>query len=181
MATIRLFSDTDAAFQVQEALVGRDFLLKEAKERITSKTVFLSHSTKDDHLVPGVIAFFKTFNVGVYTDDFDKRLPNPPNTATAMILKSEIQSIPRLVVLATPNTHTSRWIPWELGLADGLRGIPPNAILPSTPEGQEPNWLKSEYFSLYPKILKIDEVWRVTDPRGTVSWPLRDWLHASVK
>lgn len=181
MATIRLFSDVDAAFQIRQAGGGRDFLLKESKEGTGAKTVFLSHSTKDDRLVPGAIAFFKTFGASVYSDDFDKRLPNPPNAATAVILKREIQAIPRLVVLATPNTHTSCWIPWELGLADGFRGIPPNAIFPSTPEGEEPPWLKSEYFALYPKILNLDGVWMVTDPRGVLSWPLRDWLHKPVK
>lgn len=181
MATIRLFSYSDAAIQVLQSFLGRDHLLKEAKESTARKVVFLSHSSKDDPLVAGVIAFFKTLNAGVYADDFDKRLPNPPNTTTAVILKNEIRTVPRLVVLATPNTYTSRWIPWELGLADGFRGIPPNAIFPITPEGEEPSWLTTEYFNLYPKIVNLDGAWRVTDPRGTSSWPLKDWLHTQIR
>lgn len=181
MAIIKLFSYSDAASQVRQSFLGQHQLLKEARSITDTKDIFLSHSSKDDHLVPGVIAFFKTFNAEVYADDFDKRLPDPPNTATAVILKEEIRRVPRLVVLATPNTYTSRWIPWELGLADGFRGIPPNAVLPITPEGNEPSWLRTEYFNLYPKIVNLDGAWRVTDPRGISSWPLRDWLHTQVR
>jgi antiphage defense system Thoeris ThsB-like protein len=180
METIRVFSSGDAIHYSQSGL-PKDQLLKAAKQKRTTNIVFLSHSSRDDNLIPGLIAFFKAYNADIYTDDFDSSLPNPPSTATAAKLKSEIQTLPRLVVLATKNTYTSRWIPWELGLADGFRGIPPNAILPSTLEGEEPPWLKTEYFNLYPKIVNIDGAWQVSDPRGNPPWDLKDWLHKQIK
>jgi hypothetical protein len=150
--------------------------MAEAKKDATSKDVFLSHSTTDDRLVPGVISFFMIHGASVYADDFDVRLPQPPSSATAQILKGEIGGCRRLVVLATPNSHTSRWIPWELGIGDGMKGIPPNAILAMTPEGDVPPWTKIEYFALYPRIVNEDGAWHVTDPRGGAGWPLKDWL-----
>lgn len=181
METIKLFSNTDAAIYERSSSLGRDQLLKEAKASTASTVVFLSHSTKDDPLVPGVVAFYRKFGAGVYADDYDKRLPNPPSTATASILKSEIRKLPRFVALATPNSYLSRWIPWELGLADGFRGIPPNAILPVTPEGQVSMWFSTEYLNLYPKIVNTNGAWLVTDPRTGGSWSLRDWLHSPVR
>lgn len=181
MENMKLFSHSDASSFERASSLRRDQLLQEAKASTPSTVVFLSHSSKDDSLVPGVVAFFRKFNAGVYADDFDKRLPNPPSTATAIILKGEIRKLPRLVALATPNSYTSRWIPWELGLADGFRGIPPNAILPITQEGQIPPWLTTEYLHLYPKVVNINGSWMVTDPRGGTSWALNNWLHTPIK
>lgn len=176
-----LFSYSDASRFETESSIGRDELLEEAKTSALPHIVFLSHSSKDDPLIPGVVAFFRRFRASVYADDFDKRLPNPPSTKTAVILKGEIRRLPRFVALATANSHMSRWIPWELGLADGFRGIPPNAILPITPEGQVPPWFTTEYLNLYPKIVNDNGSWAVTDPRGGLSWPLKDWLHTQIK
>jgi len=178
---MKLFSYSDASSYERASTLGRDQLLKEAKASTASAIVFLSHSSKDDQFVPGVVAFFRKFNAGVYADDFDKRLPNPPSTKTAVILKNEIRKLPRFVALATPNSYTSRWIPWELGLADGFRDIPPNAILPITQEGQVPPWLTTEYLNLYPKVVTINAAWFVTDPRSSSSWTLSDWLHKPIK
>lgn len=123
---------------------------------------------------------FLSHGATVYADDFDKRLPDPPSVQTAEILKGEIKQHPRFVVLATTNSHTSRWIPWELGLSDGYKGVPPSAILPITQEGVIPEWYKSTYVQLYPRIVNIDDAWRVLDPRDNKHWPLRDWLHNNI-
>jgi hypothetical protein len=180
MAEMRLFSLSEVrAFE--PAILQKAMVLGEARRSPQSKLVFLSHSSQDDNLVPAAIGFFMSFGASVYTDDFDKRLPNPPSVATAAALKAEIKGCPRLVVLATANSHTSRWIPWELGLGDGIRDIPPNAVLPFMADGQVAAWTKTEYFGLYPKIMNLDDTWVVTDPRSASSWPLRTWLHGQVR
>ena len=84
-------------------------------------------------------------------------------------------------MLATPNSFSSRWIPWELGLADGFRGIPSNAVFPITPEGEVSAWVKSEYSNLYPKPVSMDGARQVIDPRGSNAWPLLDWLHTPIR
>ena len=146
----------------------------------SGKLVFLSHSTRDDPLVPGAIALMAAHGASVYADDFDKRLPTPPNVATADILKAEIDGCPRLVVIVTVNSRHSRWIPWELGLGDGLHRTPPNALLPITEEGLPEPWLREEYFELYPKIMKLESAWSVVNPRNGKVWTLPDWLHNPV-
>lgn len=175
---MRLFSNADVQ-TFTPPMVKRAQVLSEATATSTGKKVFLSHSTADDAIVPAVIAFFASFGASVYADDFDKRLPNPPNTNTANILKSEIKKCPRFVVLATPNSRSSRWIPWELGLADGYKGVPPNAVFPATATGIIEPWTSEQYFNLYPKIVNNNGNWFVTDPRATGMWPLRQWLDAT--
>ena len=180
MEAVRLFSYSDATQRERELGLNRDQVLNTASV-FAHQLVFLSHSSKDHPIVPGVIAFFKTFNADVYVDDFDKRLPSPPKISTALTLKNEIRSLARLVVLVTPNSHTSRWIPWELGLGDGFRSIPSNAVFPITPDGEVPSWLETKDFGLYPRILNLDGKWRVTDPRGGTPWALPDWLHNPIR
>jgi hypothetical protein len=176
---VRLFSNMDVR-TYEPPTIRRAQVLSEAKTTIAGKTVFLSHSSVDDAIVPAVISFFASFEASVYADDFDKRLPNPPSAITASILKSEIRKCPRFVVLTTPSSRTSRWIPWELGLADGYKGIPPNATLMFTPEGIVETWTKEQYFNLYPKIVNDNWNWVVTDPRGSATWPLKQWLHTPL-
>lgn len=167
-----------------EQILENYSLAKEAS-LLSGKIVFLSHSTADDRHVHGVLRFFKRFKAPAYADDFDKRLPKPPTTATAVTLKDEIKKCPRFVVLVSPNSRLSRWIPWELGLADGFKNIPPIALLPVTPEGAEEAWANEEYFNLYPRIYcngssSVDDSWKVLDPRDNVAWKLSFWLHNNV-
>ena len=160
-------------------------ILAKAASTLPGKTVFVSHASADDQWIPGVLRFFDRFAAPAYVDDFDKRLPKPPTTATALTLKNEIKQCPRFVVLVSPNSRFSRWIPWELGLADGFKNIPLIALLPVTPEGTEENWTKEEYFSLYPRIFSDgpsndDSSWYVRDPRDALCWHLNLWLHKNV-
>ena len=175
--TTRLFSFSEAASIVARSGTTNARLLVEARASTTGSRVFLSHSTKDNALVPGVVLLFRTHGASVYADDFDKRLPDPPNVQTAELLKGEIKKHPRFVVLATSNSHTSRWIPWELGLSDGYKGVPPSAILPMTPDGSIPEWYRTQYFHLYPKIVEVDGSWKVFDPRVNQHWSLSFWLN----
>jgi hypothetical protein len=180
MAQMRMFSDADARGFEPFGSVQKSVLLHETRKTPTGKTVFLSHSSKDDNLVPGVIVLLQRHGATVYADDYDTRLPDPPNPATAAVLRGEIQGCPRLVVLVTNNSASSRWIPWELGLGDGFHNIPPNAILASTPSGVLPAWLGTQYFHLYPKVVNVAGAWWVTDPAGLAHWPLRQWLTTPV-
>ena len=47
------------------------------------KTVFLSHSSKDNELVPGAIAVLEGHGGRVYVDLGDDRLPQTPSVETA--------------------------------------------------------------------------------------------------
>lgn len=176
MATMTFMSVPEA----RTAPLQKADFMREAKVSPQGRDVFLSHSSNDHEFVPAVIALFKEHGATVYVDDLDERLPRPPTAVSAIHLKGEIAKARRLVVLATPNSHESRWIPWELGLGDGMRGIPPNAVLPVTLTGEVAAWTAAEYFAVYPKIARIDLKWRVIDPRNGGSWPLAQWVKGAL-
>lgn len=173
--------DTFMAFLSYSSIQRRAVLLENRRLQVSKAAtvqgnVFLSHCTRDDDKIKGVIDFLSDFGVRVYVDDLDMRLPKPPSVDTASILKDEIKASSRLIVLVSPASQDSRWIPWELGLADGFKGVSPIAILPITPYGEEEEWAKEEYFALYPRIYERGGTWYVMDPRDGKPWTLSGWI-----
>lgn len=57
-------------------------------------------------------------------------MPSQTSSETAQKLKQRINRSNKFVLLATPGSIRSIWIPWELGLADGVKGLNKIAILP---------------------------------------------------
>ncbi len=161
------------------ATVSEERILKSAAETVAGKRVFLSYSSRDLEYVPGVIRFLEGFNASVYIDAGDKSLPQIPSPETAERLRSVIRNCPRFMVLVSPSSHASRWIPWELGLADGYKGASPVALLPIAPTSMEEAWAKQEYLGLYPRVV-LGDSWSVYDPRDKKAWPLSSWLHNAV-
>jgi hypothetical protein len=155
--------------------------LGEAKTNSANATVFLSHSSADDEHVDRVVLFFREFDAIVYADNYDKTLPKPPSPATATVLKDRIANTRRFVVLVSSNSRSSRWIPWEIGIADGKKGVAPLAILPVTANSDEETWTLAEYFGLYPRIRLFKEEWIVSDPRDNKYWSLKSWLHTRIE
>src|SRR5690348_7128063 len=99
--------------------VAANARLREATKR-EGKTTFLSHSSKDDDLVPGAVVILENHGGNVYVDHMDPENAKEPNTVVADHLRNVIRGCRRFVLLATPRSKDSRWIPWELGLADAL-------------------------------------------------------------
>ena len=59
-------------------------------------------------------------------------MPPYTNANTAALLKTRISDTSRLVLLANRNSKESRWIPWELGIADGVRLPTSIALFPAS-------------------------------------------------
>lgn len=180
MAIFATFSELRAisAAKISES---RSYVQAHHHSRVQHDT-FLSHSTKDDDLVPAVILILENHGAKVYVDDLDLLLPSPPSKQTADILKGHIRSTRRLVVFVTPNSKGSRWIPWELGLGDGLKTALSVAIFPSAETAHDQSWADQEYLGLYRRIVYGDiegysnPIWMVLDHIDNRATPLRDWL-----
>lgn len=157
-------------------------LLKEAS-LATGKTTFLSHSSKDHDLVPGVIQVLKQHGGQVYVDDADPELPKTDFVATAARLRKAVGACKKFVLLVTPRTSGSKWIPWELGLGDGRNKEPNVALFPSADTADNQNWADQEYLGLYRRILWAnftdkEPEWLVLDHRNNTATTLHSWLSA---
>lgn len=79
------------------------------------------------------------------------------------------------MILATPESINSIWMPWEIGLADQMKGLNDIAILPVINEGTK--WEKREYYQLYNRIERINNKWLVIKPENSyIGEELSSWL-----
>lgn len=155
---------------------------KSAEERSLSGATFLSHSSRDSDILPGAIELLQSHGATVYVDKKDPALPPYTSTETAEALKTRINQSKKFVLLASENSKESRWVPWELGLADGYKGIRQVAILPTVETRADTSWTKWEYLGLYRRIVwgkhkaYKDNIWMVLDHKTNTATELEEWL-----
>lgn len=142
----------------------------------TTPSVFLSHSHKDDALVRGAVMFLAGQGVTVYVDWLDNDMPEKTSPETALRIQNAIIVNTKFVLLATERSVLSRWVPWELGFADGKGKQRHMAIFPIKPDF---GVIGSEYLGLYARIELGEggtaQVLRPGEDRGPL---LRDWLRS---
>ena len=85
-------------------------------------TIFLSHSHLDRTLVRGIVRYFETLGIAIYVDWNDSDMPEVTSRATATKVKQRIKACSLFMVLATRNALNSKWVPWEVGIADQIKG-----------------------------------------------------------
>lgn len=115
----------------------------------TKTTVFLSHSSKDHELVDGFIGYLAAQGFDVYIDKNDKALPRITSGETATAIRDRIAKLDWFIMLATRNALASRWVPWELGVADVVKGYDGILIVPVTASDNYGAFRGSEYLQVY--------------------------------
>lgn len=157
-------------------------LRRTAASRSLSGSTFLSHSSKDDELVAGAISVLENHGAKVYVDEIDPEMPPYTSATTAALLKTRIRDTSRFVLLASTNSKDSRWVPWELGIADGAKLPAHIALFPASDSHYEQSWASWEYLGLYDRIVwgKLNgydgDVWMVLDEKSNTATELRKWL-----
>jgi hypothetical protein len=150
----------------------------------SEKDTFLSHSSKDNEMLPAVVAILENHGARVYIDNTDESLPINPSVKTAEILRSNLRNTKKFVLFVTTNSKDSIWIPWELGVADGEKRPANVALFPSAEGQYEQSWSEQEYLGLYRRIiwanLKGEEKpqWLVYDHHNNTAISLYQWLHS---
>lgn len=153
--------------------------IKLAKSMIR-KDLFLSHSHRDVAHIGAAIQLLESHGASVYVDTLESGSPSPQEMASH--LRQAVVRCRRLVALVTEATSSSRWIPWEMGLADGSAGTTQVALLPLRASGGAELWAKQEYFELYARIEYVtlqgeaSPCWAVRNPDDGQYWRLAQWL-----
>lgn len=115
--------------------------------------IFLSHSFQDSELILGVKEILESSGQTVYVDWINDPMLDRSKVVvnTARTLRQRMGQCKGLVYASTMAATHSKWMPWELGYFDGLRGSEHVAIMPlvehpgAHPAGQE-------YLGLYPLV-----------------------------
>lgn len=177
---MRYFNQSDVQTFKRSIIIENYTIAKKASYQ--SFDVFLSHSSKDKDILTSVINFFSQYGVNVYIDKADEELPRYTSPETGDMLKHRIQECKKFIVLVTENSKESKWIPWELGIADEKKKIKNVALLPTVQTGTYPSWPEQEYLGLYPRIVysnfkgQQQDVWMVLDHHQNTGTELGEWL-----
>lgn len=177
----RYLTAADLNAQLAGSKNERTILEDRAAQASVSNSVFLSHSSKDVNILAGAIALLEKHGGTVYIDKKDSSLPSVTSTSTAEKLRQRIKDCRKFVILTSENSKDSRWVPWELGLADSYRTPANVAILPTVMSGDH-NWTEQEYLGLYRRITygQIDgqsrDVFMVWDHIRNTASELSRWL-----
>lgn len=111
------------------------------------RTAFLCHSHRDRDLARGVATALSEQGIKLYIDWEDSSMPETPNRITAEKIQSKIRTSNLFLFLATDNSMSSRWCPWEIGFANGVKPIDSIALLIT--EDRYGKHHGNEYMELY--------------------------------
>ncbi len=173
------------SFAAKRTLTEQAAVRKAASTRQLDGATFLSHSSKDDDLIVGTTIILENHGAKVYTDKIDPQMPPYTSHETAKLLKSRIHQTHRFVLLTSPNSKDSRWVPWELGVADSSKGMQKIAIFPSADDAEDLDWTSWEYLGLYQRILwgKLEGAdkpgWLVVNRHENTTTKLGEWLRGT--
>ncbi|RAI62150.1 hypothetical protein DOZ80_31410 [Pseudomonas fluorescens] len=168
-------------FSVNVSRSTQETLIK-SMTRSEPTSTFLSHSSKDKELVFGAMKVIQNHGGLPYIDEIDPEMPPYTTEATADLLKQRIRETKRFVLLTTPNSKDSRWVPWELGIADGVKGLSKIALFAASDTTDNDQWTSSEYLGLYRRIVwgklqgHSDPLWMVLNTKKSEAEPLTRWL-----
>jgi hypothetical protein len=134
-------------------------LNKEAKSWRTSFDIFLSHAFLDAQLILGVKSILESMALTVYVDWIDDPSldRNAVTSQTAAKLRERMRQAKSLIFATSRASVDSKWMPWELGYFDGIRGGTKIAIFPLVPN-RDSSFEGQEYLGLYPRVENLRSV-----------------------
>jgi ribosomal protein L7/L12 len=116
--------------------------------------VFLSHSYIDKEKIASVKYYLELLGLSVYIDWIDdgQLVRDRVTKETAERIKSRMKKCKSLIYVFSNNSNSSKWMPWELGYFDGIKGR--IAVLPITRFSNINTFRGTEYLGLYPYVTK---------------------------
>lgn len=96
------------------------------------------------------MSYLTTQNLNIYIDWKDASMPPDVNRETANKIKDKIKSCDLFLILATMNALNSKWVPWEIGIADQCKA--PTSILIIPVAFDNGHYEGNEYMQLYHHI-----------------------------
>jgi hypothetical protein len=123
--------------------------------KLPDATIFLSHCHLDKELIIGFIQELKELGIFVYVDWNDGEMPDYTNRKTTLKIKERIKQNDLFMIFATENAMISRWVPWEIGVADQAKSYNKIFVIPIKRDGV---WYSgNEYLQLYNNIILSDD------------------------
>lgn len=87
------------------------------KPSLNSPRVFISHQKKDSKEAEVVANYLLNAGIDIYFDQYDKSIDRSDPHSVVNAIKRGIENSSHMLVLFSPNTFESMWVPWEIGYA----------------------------------------------------------------
>ena len=83
----------------------------------TNPRVFISHQKKDSEIANVVAEYLLDAGIDIYFDQYDKSINRSDPQSVVKAIRRGIENSSHMLVLFSPNTFGSLWVPWEIGYA----------------------------------------------------------------
>lgn len=87
------------------------------KPSLERPRVFISHQKKDSDAAKNIADYLQDAGIDVYFDQYDKSINRSDPQSVVNAIKRGIENSSHMLVLFSPNTLESMWVPWEIGYA----------------------------------------------------------------
>lgn len=143
-------------------------------------TLYLSYAILDKKLVIKTATFLKSVYQNIHIDWAEYSMSEKNCIDNATNIKNKIITNNKFILIATSASIFSRWVNWELGIADSNKYSTDNlAIFPIV--DPKSNWHGNDYLNIYPRIEQHTKSsinsCNLVYPDGTVK-SLQDWLES---
>jgi hypothetical protein len=146
------------SFETKAKTILNESLNQQRTFSATTKTydIFLSHCSSDAGLVTGLKLELEDLGYSVYVDWIEDPKLSRENVTkeTALVLQARMKQCKALLYAFSENATNSKWMPWELGYFDGIKGTV--AVLPISRTSRS-SFQGSEYLGIY-YYIQIDTV-----------------------
>ena len=87
------------------------------KPSLEKPRVFISHQKKDSDVAGKIADYLLDAGIDVYFDQYDSSINRADPNSVVNAIKTGIENSSHMLVLFSPNTFGSMWVPWEIGFA----------------------------------------------------------------
>lgn len=91
----------------------------ESRKNRGVECVFLSHQQRDKNTCKNIAEYLMKADIDVYFDEYDEDLKNyrQTNNPKGVVdsIRKGINNSSHMLVVVSPNTIYSKWVPWEVG------------------------------------------------------------------
>ena len=112
------------------------------KASIDKPRVFISHQKKDSDIAKKIADYLLNAGVDIYFDEYDVNINRDDPNSVVKAIRYGIENCTHMLVIFSPNTFNSMWVPWEIGYAYNS-SISLNVLrLKGVPKDKLPEYLK---------------------------------------
>lgn len=112
------------------------------KPTTDSPRVFISHQKKDSDIARKIADYLEDAGIDIYFDQYDNTIDRSNPESVVQAIRYGIENSSHMLVVFSPNTLGSMWVPWEIGYAYNSHVNLGVLRVKSVPKNELPEYLK---------------------------------------